>query len=61
MTLRLETISTSTEEIESKYFGVLTKMFNIARLASQFEVPKSLDSSPNDLVEDLWILSELMK
>ena len=47
------------EEIESKYFGVLTKMFNIARLASQFEVPKSLDSLPNDLAfEDLWILSE---
>ena len=37
------------EEIESKYFGVLTKMFNIARLASHFEVPNSLESSPNDL------------
>ena len=47
------------EEIESKYFGVLTKMFNIARLASHFEVPKALDSSPNDLAfEDIWILSE---
>ena len=47
------------EEIESKYFGVLTKMFNIARLASHFEVPNSLDSSPENLaLEDLWILSE---
>ena len=47
------------EEIESKYFGVLTKMFNIARLASHFEVPNSLDSSPENLAfEDLWILSE---
>ena len=47
------------EEIESKYFGVLTKMFNIARLASQFEVPKSLDLRPDNLAfEDFWILSE---
>ena len=47
------------EEIESKYFGVLTKMFNIARLASHFEAPNSLDSSPENLAfEDLWILSE---
>ena len=44
------------EEIESKYFGVLTKMFNIARLASHFEVPNSLDSSPENLAfEDLWL------
>ena len=50
------------EEIESKYFGVLTKMFNIARLASHFEVPKSLDSPPDGLAfEDLWILSEFDK
>ena len=50
------------EEIESKYFGVLTKMFNIARLASQFDVPKSLDSQPKFLAfEDLWILSEFDK
>lgn len=47
------------EEIESKYYGVLTKMFNIARLASQFEVPRTLESAPTNLAfEDLWILSE---
>ena len=47
------------EEIESKYFGVLTKLFNVARFASQFEPPKDLDTVPNNLpVEDRWILSE---
>jgi len=47
------------EEIESKYFGVLTKLFNVARFASQFDVPNDLDSVPKDLpVEDRWILSE---
>jgi valyl-tRNA synthetase len=47
------------EEIESKYFGVLTKMFNIARFASQFDVPDDLDTPPVDLSsEDQWILSE---
>ena len=47
------------EEIEKKYFGVLTKLFNVARFASQFEVPKDLDSVPEGLaVEDEWILSE---
>ena len=28
------------EEIESKYFGVLTKLFNVARFASQFDCPE---------------------
>ncbi|HII34786.1 MAG TPA: class I tRNA ligase family protein [Candidatus Thalassarchaeaceae archaeon] len=47
------------EEIESKYYGVLTKMFNIARFASQFEVPRHLEKAPEDLsFEDIWILSE---
>ena len=47
------------EEIEAKYFGVLTKLFNVARFASQFDVPADLDSTPSDLsVEDRWILSE---
>ena len=47
------------EEIEAKYFGVLTKLFNVARFASQFDVPEDLDSTPSDLsVEDRWILSE---
>ena len=47
------------EEIESKYFGVLTKLFNVARFASQFEPPSDLDSVPESLpVEDRWIISE---
>ena len=47
------------EEIEAKYFGVLTKIFNVARFASQFEVPSDLSSKPDDLeIEDKWILSE---
>lgn len=47
------------EEIESKYFGVLTKLFNIARFASQFEVPANLDKSPENLeVADKWIIAE---
>ena len=47
------------EEIESKYYGVLTKMFNVARFASQFNVPVNLESTPENLNnEDLWILSE---
>ncbi|HJM23783.1 MAG TPA: class I tRNA ligase family protein [Candidatus Thalassarchaeum sp.] len=47
------------EEIESKYFGVLTKMFNVARFASQFDVPEDLDTPPVNLPpEDQWILSE---
>jgi valyl-tRNA synthetase len=47
------------EEIESKYFGVLTKVFNVARFASQFDVPEDFDKAPLDLAaEDRWILSE---
>ncbi len=47
------------EEIEAKYFGVLTKLFNVARFASQFESPEDLETLPDDLpVEDRWILSE---
>ena len=46
------------EEIESKYFGILTKVFNVARFASQFDVPDDLENLPNDLPnEDRWILS----
>ena len=45
------------EEIEAKYFGVLTKLFNVARFASQFEMP---EEEPNTAfpVEDRWIRSE---
>ncbi|MGB2052886.1 MAG: class I tRNA ligase family protein [Poseidonia sp.] len=47
------------EEIEKKYFGVLTKLFNVARFASQFDVPENLNDAPDDLlVEDRWILAE---
>ena len=47
------------EAIEKKYFGVLTKLFNVARFASQFEVPSDLETAPDDLeVEDEWILAE---
>jgi valyl-tRNA synthetase len=47
------------EEIEAKYFGVLTKLFNVARFASQFDTPSDLDTVPSDLpVEDRWILAE---
>tara|TARA_B100001142_G_scaffold132928_1_gene134440 strand:- start:1274 stop:3766 length:2493 start_codon:yes stop_codon:yes gene_type:complete len=47
------------EEIEKKYFGVLTKLFNVARFASQFEIPADLETSPENLaVEDKWILAE---
>ncbi len=47
------------EEIEAKYFGILTKIFNVARFASQFDVPLDLDTVPSDLEpEDRWILSE---
>ena len=47
------------EEIEQKYFGVLTKLFNVARFASQFDVPNDLDSIPEDInIEDEWILYE---
>ncbi len=46
------------EEIETKYYGVLTKMFNIARFASQFDAPDDLDNPPELEPEDVWILSE---
>ena len=47
------------EEIEKKYFGVLTKLFNVARFASQFDVPEDLDTPPASLSsEDRWILAE---
>ena len=47
------------EEIEAKYFGVLTKIFNVARFASQFPVPTDFETIPEDLcVGDRWILSE---
>ena len=47
------------EEIEQKYFGVLTKLFNVARFSSQFPVPNNFENIPTDLApEDEWILSE---
>ena len=47
------------EEIESRYFGVLSKLFNVAKFASQFDVPVNLDSTPDNLnIEDRWIMSE---
>jgi len=47
------------EEIEQRYFGVLTKLFNVSRFASQFDVPSDLDNIPDDLnIEDEWILHE---
>ena len=47
------------EEIEQKYFGVLTKVFNVARFASQFDVPANLEDAHKDLaIEDRWILAE---
>ena len=50
------------EEIEQKYFGVLTKLFNVARFSSQFPVPNNFEVLPTDLApEDKWILSEFDK
>ena len=46
------------EEIETKYYGVLTKIFNIARFASQFDPPSDLESPPELDIEDIWILAE---
>ena len=46
------------EEIETKYYGVLTKIFNIARFASQFDSPDDLSLPPELEVEDIWILAE---
>jgi valyl-tRNA synthetase len=47
------------EEIEKKYFGVLTKIFNVARFASMFPCPEDLETTPNELaIEDKWIIAE---
>jgi len=47
------------EDIEQKYFGVLTKLFNVARFASQFPVPSNLEDLTDNLQpEDEWILSD---
>jgi valyl-tRNA synthetase len=47
------------EEIEAKYYGVLTKLFNVARFASQFDIPDDLDTPPSELsISERWILSE---
>ena len=46
------------EEIETKYFGILTKIFNVARFANQFDIPDDLENCPDLSYEDLWILSE---
>ena len=47
------------EQIESRYFGVLTKIFNVGRFASQFDFDGDLDSVPDNLEnEDQWILAE---
>ena len=50
------------EEIEKKYFGVLTKLFNVARFASMFDVPEDLDTPPDSInAEDRWILAEFQE
>ena len=47
------------EQIELRYFGVLTKIFNVGRFASQFDFDGDLDSVPDNLEnEDKWILAE---
>jgi len=47
------------EQIESRYFGVLTKIFNVGRFASQFDFDGDLDTVPDNLEnEDKWILAE---
>ena len=46
------------EEIETKYYGVLTKIFNVARFASQFDSPNDLEVPPVLSPEDVWILAE---
>ncbi len=47
------------EEIEAKYYGILTKIFNVSRFASQFDVPDDLERPSGNLApEDRWILSE---
>ena len=47
------------EQIELRYFGVLTKIFNVGRFASQFDFEADLDKVPDNLEnEDKWILAE---
>jgi len=47
------------EQIELRYFGVLTKIFNVGRFASQFDFDGDLDKVPDNLEnEDKWILAE---
>ena len=47
------------EQIELRYFGVLTKIFNVGRFASQFDFEGDLDVLPDNLEnEDKWILAE---
>ena len=47
------------EQIELRYFGVLTKIFNVGRFASQFDFEADLDKIPDNLEnEDKWILAE---
>lgn len=47
------------EQIELRYFGVLTKIFNVGRFASQFDFDADLDEIPDNLEnEDKWILAE---
>lgn len=55
-----EDFSIHPEQIEANYFGVLTKMFNIARFASQFPVPEDLETAPSTALPagDCWILAE---
>ena len=47
------------EQIELRYFGVLTKIFNVGRFASQFDFDGDLNQTPDNLKnEDKWILAE---
>ena len=47
------------EQIELRYFGVLTKIFNVGRFASQFDFEGDLETMPDDIEnEDKWILAE---
>ncbi len=47
------------EQIELRYFGILTKIFNVGRFASQFDFDVDLDLVPDNLEnEDKWILAE---
>jgi len=42
-----------------RYFGILTKIFNVGRFASQFDFDGDLDTVPDNLEnEDKWILAE---